>query len=81
MSDTLVKHELTHEDVHTLSVGILNSMMEEEISPEMAIAGLAMTLGRMLSPEMLGPEAEVEFVQALTEWGSMYFMSTNEQVN
>jgi hypothetical protein len=81
LSDTLVKHELDHEDVHEVSVGLINALMEHEVSPELAIAGLALSLGRFMSPQVLEADNEVSFVQDLSEWISMYFMETGEQVN
>jgi hypothetical protein len=63
------------QECHRVSVALLSFLDRAGIDPDIGMAGMALTMGRLWSPEVpMKAEDEVAFVQAITEWGMLYFL-------
>lgn len=65
---------VSHEEAHAVSVGLLRYLESLEVNEETALAGLAMSVGRIVSPKILSAPEEADFLKSLYEWASLYFM-------
>lgn len=61
-------------EVHDLSLDLLQTLEEEGVTIGLGVAGLALSIGRLLSQAVLEEKDEVKFTQDLLEWASMYFV-------
>jgi hypothetical protein len=60
-------------EVHNISVGLLQMLDHEGIPVGVGSAALGLTLGRLTAPAILSDEEEVVFVQGLFEWLGAYW--------
>jgi hypothetical protein len=68
-------------EIHEESVRLLNDMGENDISPVVGAAGMMLSLGRMVSPEVMSPEDQVRFLEDLNNYLVAYFIPTNGVAN
>lgn len=65
---------LEYEEVHDVSVDLLRFLEVEEVEVGTAVAALALSFGRLLSPvKPMADDAEIHFMQQIMEWAGMYF--------
>lgn len=60
-------------EIHELSLRVLQSLEDAQVEVPKAVLGLALSMGRVMSPDILSDADEVKFLQAIIEWGSTYF--------
>lgn len=75
----LTKISVNVEEVHGLSVDLLEFLSEGDDNVGVGILALLMTTGRLMSPQTLDPEQELQFVQAAMEFCGMYFCDGSVQ--
>lgn len=63
------------EDAHNLSVSLLEHLEEEDCEVGMGAIVCALSLGRLLSPNRLSMEEEINFIQSAIEFAATYFTS------
>lgn len=68
-----IEAEFDLHDVHDLSLGILADLEENEIDCAHGAAAAGMTFGRLLSDHVMEQDEEIAFLEALFEWGGVYF--------
>lgn len=68
-------------EIHEESVRILNDMGEKNISPVIGAAGMMLSLGRMVSPEVLSPEDQVKFLEDINNFLVTYFIPVQGMAN
>lgn len=69
-----VRVELDPEEIHELSIDILRSLDVEGVTSGAAVASLALSLGRLVSPVRPMDEGmEMQFIQDMVEWAISYF--------
>lgn len=69
----MTRIQFDFQKVHEKSVDVLTMMEDSRTEVSIGIVALALSLGRLLSPEILKDEEEVKFIQALIEFGGTYF--------
>lgn len=58
---------------HNLSISILKDLQAKDIDGGTGAVALVLSAGRVLSPEVLEEDAEINFVQAAMDWLGTYF--------
>lgn len=63
------------DDVHDLSVDIIEFLESEETTVPLAVAALVLSAGRLMNPRegALEVEEEIKFVQGMMEFATMFF--------
>lgn len=72
--DALASVEFDMGEVHGTSLDLLKLLEDDGVTIGLAVAALALSIGRLLSSRVLDEPAEVKFTQDLLEWASMYFV-------
>lgn len=75
MSDeTLIKVSFNMQEVHNSSVDLLQLLEAENVDERTAVAALALSAGRLLSPKRpMEMENEIGFIQEFLNWAGLYF--------
>lgn len=73
MASPLTKISVNVEEVHALSVDLLEFLEDSQHTVGTGLMALLMTTGRLMSPTMLDEEKEFEFLQAAMEFCGLYF--------
>lgn len=71
--DNLASVEMDYEEVHNVSVGILQALEANHVPLNVGVAGAALTMGRLLSPVPMDEDEEMNLVNDLMEWIGVYF--------
>lgn len=61
------------EEVHELSLDFLQMLESEGVKTGVGAVSAALSLGRLMSPKVLEPDEEIQFLQAIMEFAGMYF--------
>jgi hypothetical protein len=61
-------------EAHNLSIGYLKELQAKSIDGGTGAVALVLTAGRILSPEVLSDDEELNFIQAAMDWLGMYFV-------
>lgn len=70
----LTRVEFDFEELHELSLVLLKSLEESGVTEGVASLALALSLGRLLSPERPMEEpAELAYIQAAITWSGAFF--------
>lgn len=60
-------------EAHNLSIDVLKEFQGRDIDGGTGAVALVLSAGRILSPEVLSDDEEINFVQAAMEWMGLYF--------
>lgn len=69
----LASVSMDYQEAHNISVGLLQFLEANDIQVGTALVGMAMTMGRLLSPKPLSDEDEVAFINGMLEWSGAFF--------
>lgn len=61
-------------EVHGISLDLMRTLEEDGITIGLGVAALALSLGRLLSQNVLEEKDEIKFTQDILEYASMYFV-------
>jgi hypothetical protein len=61
------------EDIHDISLDVLQLLEDEEVEVAEAAVALALSLGRIIAPKTLEQDEQIKFTQDLMEWAGCYF--------
>lgn len=77
----LVQITVDGEAAHCLSIELLEQLQHSEV--DLAVAALAMTLGRILvdDPTKLTPDQEIRFIAYIMEQASLYMLGSGKAAN
>jgi hypothetical protein len=62
------------DQVHNVSLHIIDHLEAQHVDVPLGCAGLALTLGRAMSGRTLTVEEELTFTEACLEWAGLYFV-------
>jgi hypothetical protein len=65
------------EEVHALSVDLLEFLGESDDNVGVGILALLLTVGRLMNDKTMEAEEELEFIQGAMEFCGMYFSGAN----
>jgi hypothetical protein len=70
--------EIPLQDVHNLSVKLIDQFEAEEVKAGTATAAMMLTIGRLQSPKVMDIEDQIKFLNAVAEFTVMYFIPAPE---
>ena len=66
-------HEFNMVDIHETSLDIIENLEDNNVEPRLGTVALALTLGRVVSPDTMTPEQEQDFLHFIMEAVQVYF--------
>ena len=73
LDHTTAKVTVDFGEAHNLSIDILKRFQGQSIDGGTGAVALVLSAGRILSPEVLSDDEEIDFVQAAMDWLGLYF--------
>jgi hypothetical protein len=73
MTSPLTKITVDMEEVHDMSVDLLEFFQQTDTNVGVGILALIMTVGRLMSPTVMEEDEEANFIQAVMEYCGMCF--------
>lgn len=62
-----------YDEVHAVSLALIEDFEAEDATVGLAVAAMVMTLGRLMSPDVLEPEQEEVFIKDTIDYLGAYF--------
>jgi hypothetical protein len=74
ISPTQTQVAIDFEEAHAISVGLFGFMEANELTVGAGVAGLLLTVQRLLRPDdSISDQEELKFLQASLDWTAAYF--------
>jgi hypothetical protein len=74
LSDATNEIVFEMDQVHKVSMDLIDGLEAHNVEVPLGCAGLALTLGRAMSGRTLTVDEELAFTEACLEWAGLYFV-------
>lgn len=73
LDHTTAKVTVDFGEAHNLSIDMLKKLQANQVDGGTGAVALVLSAGRVLSPELMEDDEEIQFIQAAMDWLGTYF--------